>query len=137
MYILLTNVTPMEELLMDVNWAAVAVGAVLAYALGWLWYSPKLFATKWLEGIRVRPDDNTPMMPAMIAQAVGTFFLAWVIGITERTDSIFTAILIALTIAILVKANGLFSQKSKYAIMVESGYILAMVVVMILAHVFI
>ncbi len=63
----------------------------------------------------------------MLAQAVGTFLLAWVIGITATTDSLALAILIALTIAALVKANGFFTQKSKYAIMMESGYILVMV----------
>lgn len=124
----------MEELFMNVNWVAVIVGAVLAYALGWLWYSPKLFGKKWMEGIGITPDHNEPMMPAMIAQAVGTFLLAWVIGLTETTDSILTAALIALTIAVLIKANGLFTTKSKYAIMVESGYAIAMVVVMILTH---
>ena len=122
------------ELTMNVNWLAVIVGAVLAYLLGWLWYSPVLFAKKWLEGIRIPVSDNTPMMPAMITQAVGTFLLAWVIGITETTNSIFTAGLIALTIAVIIKANGLFSQKSKYAIMVEAGFIIAMVVVMVATH---
>jgi hypothetical protein len=124
----------MEQIIMDVNWVAVIVGAVVAYGLGWFWYSPKMFATKWLAGIKVAPTDQTPMLPAMLTQAVGTFLLAWVIGVTATTDSLAFSILITVTIAVLIKANGFFSQKSKYAIMVESGYILAMVVVMIIAH---
>lgn len=124
----------MEELLADVNWTAVVVGAVAAYVLGWLWYSKSLFGTKWMEGIGVSSTDSSSMVPAMTAQAVGTFLLAWVIGITETTDSIMTAGLIAITIAVLMKANGLFSKKSKYTIMVDGGYIIAMVVVMIIAH---
>jgi len=56
----------MEELYMEVNWIAVLVGAVAAYLLGWLWYSPKLFGTKWMAGVGITPDDNTPMMPALI-----------------------------------------------------------------------
>lgn len=128
----------MEELLIDVNWLAVIVGAVAAFIAGWVWYSPKMFATKWAQGIGIDINDGSgPMMPAMLAQAVGTFLLAWVIGITETTNSLSFAILIAITIAVIIKANGLFSQKSKYAIMVESGYILVMVVIMIAAHVFI
>ena len=125
----------MEELTMNVNWLAVCVGAVAAFLVGWLWYSPKLFGTKWAEGVGVTLNDgSSPMMHAMISQAVGTFLLAWVIGITATTDSLALAILIALTIAILIKANGYFAQKSKYAIMVESGFILVMVIVMITAH---
>jgi hypothetical protein len=39
----------MEEITANVNWLAVIVGAVLSFVLGWLWYSPKLFGTKWAE----------------------------------------------------------------------------------------
>jgi hypothetical protein len=124
----------MEELMMNVNWVAVIVGAVLAYGLGALWYSDKMFGKKWRDGIGIAVDDQTPMAVAMISQAVGTFFLAWVIGVTATTDSLALAILVALTIATLIKANGLFAQKSKYSIMVESGFILAMVTLMILVH---
>jgi len=124
----------MEEILANVNWTAVIVGAVVAYALGWLWYSPKMFGTKWMAGVGVSADDKTPMMHAMITQAVGTFLLAWVIGVTETTNSLVTAILITLTIAVLIKANGLFSGKSRYAVVTESGYVLAMVVIMIAAQ---
>lgn len=124
----------MEALLMDVNWTAVIVGAVVAFLVGWVWYSDKMFAKGWQAGIKLDPNDQSPMMPAMIAQAVGTFLLAWVIGITETTNNLALAILIALTIAVIIKANGLFTQKSKYAIMTESGYILVMVIVMILTH---
>ena len=124
----------MEELFIDVNWIAVIVGAIVAYGLGALWYSPKMFGTKWMQGVGIPPDSKETMMSGMIAQAVGTFFLAWVIGITETTDSILTAILIAITIAVLIKANGLFVKKSNYAIAVESGYVLVMVIIMIAAH---
>lgn len=124
-----------EELFIDVNWAAVVIGAIAAFALGALWYSPKMFGAKWSEGVGLSPGNMGSTMPAMIAQGVGTFLLAWVIGITETTDALAFAILIALTMATLIKANGLWTNKSKYAIIVESGFILAMVVVMILAHV--
>jgi len=124
----------MEALYVDVNWLAVIVGAVAAFLVGWLWYSDKLFATKWRAGIGQPVVANRPMMHGMIAQAVATFLLAWVIGITETTDAIFFAILIGLTITAIVKANGFFAGKSNYAIAVESTYILVMVAIMILAH---
>lgn len=120
--------------MMNVNWLAVIVGAAVAFGAGWLWYSDMMFGQKWREGIGIIVNDNSPMMPAMVSQAVGTFLLAWVIGITATTDSLALAILIALTIAALVKANGFFAQKSKYAIMVESSYILVMVAIMVVVH---
>ena len=126
-----------EALLVDVNWLAVVVGAAAAFAVGMLWFSPKLFGRKWMTGVGLTPESKTPMMHGMLAQGVGTFLLAWVIGVTETTNAIALAILIALTISVLVKANGFWTNKSHYAIAVESGYILVMVIIMIAAHVII
>ncbi len=44
----------MTELTANVNWLAVIIGFVLSFALGWLWYSPKLFGVKWAEGVGVK-----------------------------------------------------------------------------------
>lgn len=121
--------------MMDVNWVAVLVGTIASFALGWLWYSPKLFGTKWAEGVGVNSNDSSgPKMMSMLTQLFGTFLLAWTIGITETTNALPFAILIGLMVASLIEANGLFAQKSKYAIATEAGFVLAMVVVMILAH---
>ncbi len=121
--------------MLDVNWTAVVVGAVLAFIAGWVWYSPKVFGTKWASGSKITMSGTKQMpMAPMLAQAVGTFLFAWVIGVTETTSNIALAILIAITFAVLVKAAGLFSQKSKYAIWVDASYILVMALIMILTH---
>ncbi|PIR46296.1 MAG: twitching motility protein PilT [Candidatus Vogelbacteria bacterium CG10_big_fil_rev_8_21_14_0_10_45_14] len=124
----------MESITVDVNWVAVIVGAVLAYALGGFWYSEKCFAKKWKAGIGTPAVLNMPMAPGMLTQAVGTFLLAWVIGVTETTGSLALAILIALSIATLIKANGFFGGKTKPAIFIETSFVLVMVIVMILVH---
>ncbi len=124
----------MEQLFINVDWSAVAVGFVVAFGLGWLWYSDIMFGEKWRAGIGIDPQDQTTMLPAMVSQAVGTFLLAWVVGITETTNAWAFALLIAVTIALIIKANGFFTQKSKFAIMVESGYIIVMVLVMLGVH---
>ena len=67
-------------------------------------------------------------------QGVATFLLAWVIGITATTESYYTAALIAITIGALIKSNGLWANKSRYAIKTEVGFILTMAIIMILAH---
>ena len=46
----------MDELTNDVSWLAVAVGAVVSFLVGWLWYSPKLFGPKWAEGVCRRAE---------------------------------------------------------------------------------
>jgi hypothetical protein len=124
----------MEELFVHINWTAVIIGAIAAYALGALWYSPKMFGAKWAKAVGISMDKKSMPPYPMIVQGIGTFLLAWVIGITERTGALYTAILVAITIAALIKANGLWSNKKIYAIKVEAGFILAMVLVMILAQ---
>ena len=124
----------MEELITNVNWMAVVIGAIAAYALGALWYSQKVFGKKWMQGSHIPESAQKNMMPAMFAQGVATFLLAWVIGITAVHDMLMLAALIAVTIAAIVKAGGLFTGRSNYAIVVDSSFIVVMVVVMILAH---
>ena len=126
----------MNELTHNVNWLAVIIGAVAVFILGWLWYSPKLFGLKWAEGVGVEMPtaENAKASPppifAMLAQAFGTFLLAWVVGISAAQDALLTIIVIVLTIVTLMVAGGLFSQKSRYAITTEAGFVVAMAVVM-------
>jgi hypothetical protein len=41
----------LAQILADVNWLAVVVATVLAFALGALWYSKALFGTAWMQEI--------------------------------------------------------------------------------------
>jgi hypothetical protein len=125
----------MGEITADVNWLAVVIGAVVACVLGWLWYSPSLFGAKWAEGVGVKLDSAEGLpVGAMVAQAVGTFLLAWVVGVTAASNALLTFILIVLTIVVLMFAGGLFARKSLYAIYTETGFIVAMAVVMFVAQ---
>lgn len=125
----------MEELTTNVNWIAVIVGAVVAFILGWLWYSPKLFGTKWAEGVGVDLGASTEMpVAAMITQAIATLLLAWVVGITAAHNALLTMILITITIVLLMIAGSFFSKKSNYAIATEAGFVIAMVVVMVVVQ---
>jgi hypothetical protein len=125
----------MTEITANVNWLAVVVGFVLSFALGWLWYSPKLFGAKWAEGVGVKPGDakSMPMAP-MILQAIGTFLLAWLVGVTAAGNALATIILVAITFMVLQAASGKFTGKSDYAIATEVGFIAAMVVLMIIVQ---
>ena len=123
------------ELTSNVNWLAVIVGTAASFLLGWLWYSPKLFGTKWAEGVGVELGAAASMpAAAMVTQLIGTFLLAWLVGITAGQNALLTIILIALTIIIFIVSNGLFAKKSNYAIGVEAGFIAAMTVVMIIVQ---
>jgi len=121
----------MGELTTGMNWLAVITGTVVSFLLGWLWYSPKLFGTKWAQGSGVSMDGSEFPKAAMVTQLVATFLLAWLIGLTATTNSLLTAILIVLTIVFFVVAAGLYVKKNSYAVLTEAGFILVMAVVMI------
>lgn len=119
------------ESISDVNWLAVIAGAVLAFLLGWLWYSPSLFGTKWAEGVGVELGTAGQMpVKAMIIQALGTLGLAWVVGVTAAANAFSLFLLIVVTIALLIYAGGTYAKKSEYAVITETGFVIAMAIVM-------
>lgn len=89
----------MEEIIANVSWLAVIVGAVAAFLFGWLWYSPMMFGTKWAEGSRVELGSASSMpVGAMVGQAVGLLLLSWLFGITAADSELLTIILVVLAI---------------------------------------
>ena len=122
----------MSELTADVSWLGVISGFVLSFLLGWAWFGPKMFGPKWAEGIGVKMGDASTMpMAAMGFQALGTFMLSWLVGITATHNALWTIILVAATIILLMAAGGKFAQKSNYAIYTEAGFVAAMTIIMI------
>ncbi len=122
----------MGELLDNVNWLAVIVGAGIAFALGAFWFSPKMFGKGWAAGIGAQAEGA--IAAAMIVQAIGTFLFSWVVGVTAASNHLLTIILITLAFALLQAGTGLFSRHSGKAVLTESGYIVTMAVIMILVH---
>jgi hypothetical protein len=124
-----------EEIAANVNWLAVIVGAVLAFLLGWLWYSPMLFGRKWAEGVGVELGSASSMpVGAMVSQGVALLLLAWIFGITAANEDLLTVILVVLAIAAFIVSAGMFAKKSMYAIYTEAGYIIASGVVMFIVQ---
>lgn len=121
----------MQETIINISWLVVFISFTVSYLLGWFWYSDALFGKGWRDGIGISPDDNSSMLPAMIAQAIGTFLLALMVMFFVKIQFVLAVIFFAITLSLILISNGLFTQKSKYAIAVEVGYILAMNVVMV------
>ena len=122
----------MNEVLVGVNWLAVLVGFVASFLLGWLWYSPRVFGTKWATGVGVSLEcDGVIPVFAMITQALGTLCLSWLIGITVAGNAFYTTALLLATIVLLVVSNGKYAQKGNAAIAIEASYILVMGIIMV------
>jgi len=113
------------EVFAMVNWLAVIAGTVVAFLVGWLWYSPVLFGKKWAEGsgVALGSAEQMPVM-AMVSQLAGLFLLALVVGITATTDALITAIVAILATAALTFSMGAFVKKSSYALLTDFGYII-------------
>lgn len=123
----------MNELTSNVNWLAVIIGTIVSFIIGWLWYSPILFGTKWAEGSGVELGTASSMpVAAMVIQLLSTFFMSLLVGITAAQNALATIILIILTIAGFVMSVGLFVKKSTFAVLVDGGFIVIMGVVMII-----
>ncbi len=111
-------------LYLPVNWLAVVAGTAGAFALGGIWYSSKLFGTKWAQGSHIKPVDGHPPL-ALIIHGLGTFFMAWIIGIAISTEAWLVIPLVIFAVASSVASSCLISQKSRYAVITETGFVIA------------
>lgn len=125
----------MGEITMGVSWLGVIVGAIVAFLVGWLWYSPKLFGPKWAEGsgVEMNTADKMPV-DAMAAQGIGLFLMSWFVGVTASKDALLTVILATIAFAVLQWSGNTFSGKSTYARNVDAGYWIVSLAVMIVAQ---
>ncbi|MBA3911667.1 MAG: DUF1761 domain-containing protein [Rhodobacter sp.] len=120
----------MDQILLDVNRAAVIAGTIVSYGLGFLWFGP-VFGKTWAAGSHgITPPDRPPLVAAAL-QLIGTFLMAWVIGATATINALVTAILLILAIAALLTAGSLFSRTSATAALLDGGFIVVMGLVMI------
>ena len=125
----------MSELTNGVNWIAVIVGAVAAFIMGWLWYSPKVFGTKWAEGLGVELGNASEMpVGAMVTQAVGLLLMSWFVGVTAANNALLTVILATVAFTLLGYSGGMFGRQNAYVRNVNAGYWIAALVVMIVCQ---
>ena len=118
----------------NMNWAAVALGTVLAFALGMIWFSPMMFGKAWSAGSHNIQPPASPPVAAMIIQFIGTLILALVVGMTETNEAIMTAVGSILAVALIVAGMDLFSQKSGKATCIDAGYVVVAGALMILSQ---
>lgn len=123
----------MDPILAGVDWVAVVVGAIVAFVVGAIWYSPMMFGNKWRQGLGTAAVPNRPLGPLLLVEAIACFLLAW-LTVLLAGSSLALAIFAAIAISATVKANSLFGGKSLYAVSVEAAYVLAKVAVVLVAY---
>ena len=119
----------------SLNWLPIVIGAILAFLVGWAWYSPKMFGTKWAEGSKVELGSASSMPAgAMIAQLLALLSLSVVVGLTALSNDLWTAIAAIMAAALFMLSSSKFSGKTQYATMVDFGYIIVAGVIMIVVQ---
>lgn len=124
--------------LSDINWLSVLVAALVAFAIGGLWYSPLLFSRIWQKELKLKDEEiKNANMPLIFGT---TFFLNLVAAITldlllgvESTWRIglTTALLISIAwIGTSLGINYLFSRKSFRLFLIDAGYFIVFFAVM-------
>jgi len=122
-----------------INYLAVFVAAILIFVLGGLWYSPVLFAKRWiaLQGRteeQMRAEAAASNMPMMyLAAFICAFIQAWVMAMVVGHMSqvaemgiahaaIFSALLWLGFAATTSYATALFSGKPRQLWLIDSTY---------------
>ena len=125
----------MEAITTGISWWAVGISTVLCFMLGGLWYSPVLFGKKWAEGVGLDFSSGAKQpVPALVLQLLGTFLLAWLIGLADAINAYPAAVLIVLTTTVLLIAANLFSEHTLYSALVQGMFVVAMAVIMVVCN---
>jgi len=127
----------------EVNYLAVFVAAVVIFLLGGLWYSPVLFAKRWiaLQGRteeQMRADAAASNMPVMYLLAfICSLIIAWAMAVltnpfvpqtaTSVPDWIFRGVKLGMFtwfgfVLPTSFATALFSKKPKALWLIDTGY---------------
>jgi len=122
---------------MDVNLWAVLVSALATMVVGFLWYSPWLFARRWMILMGLDPDDKAKIAqmkksaaPSYILSLVASALAAAVLGKIIAVATIDTA-LYGMKVGLAVwlgfvttvqLTNSLFSQQPAKLYAINTGY---------------
>lgn len=114
----------------DINWSAVITATVAAFLLGGLWYSKKLFGSRWMQEIGLTEES---INQSSMARTFGTTFVLQFIAATALAvfigaDSNWLsglqsgAMIGLLWIATAYGTTYLFEQRSFCLFMINAGY---------------
>ena len=114
----------------DINWLAVIVATIAAFALGGLWYSKALFANSWMQevGLTEETVNNTNVARTFggtfVLQLIAATALAAYIGTDSTWQSgLYTGLLIGVFwIATAYGITYLFEQRSMRLFFINAGY---------------
>ena len=124
---------------MGVNYLAVVVAAVIAIVIGFVWYAPPVFGTRWLEYLgTTREKLGQPAPTGIAAGVVGALLNSWVLALlslnlggTTVADGAMLGVLAWLGFMATLTAAGVGFLKQPWALwLLNNGHNLIVQVVM-------
>jgi predicted membrane-bound spermidine synthase len=127
------------------NWAAILVSAVSTMVIGFLWYSPLLFAKPWMREMGCDPGDQAKVeqmkrsagpayLGSFIASLLSAFVLALVfhwLRVADLRAGVITGFHVWLGFVATVQFTGaLFAKQTMKLFAINTGYQLACYVAM-------
>lgn len=68
----------------DLNWLAILVAAVAFFAVGALWYQPKVMGARWMKAAGVDPSKASPNPGIFVGTLIAYFLMAMVLAMIAR-----------------------------------------------------
>ncbi|MGD9738166.1 MAG: DUF1761 domain-containing protein [Bauldia sp.] len=115
----------------DINWLAVLAAAIVAFAIGAVWYSPVLFSRVWLRETNVDVNNagsvGVTFGVAFVLSLIAAVFFGAILGPNPPIgNAIVTGIVVgAAFVATSFGINYLFERKSLTLWFINAGYHLA------------
>ncbi|MFC5407429.1 DUF1761 domain-containing protein [Cohnella soli] len=115
--------------LADINYWAVLAATVMTMVLGFLWYSPVLFAKPWMKEIGLKAENMsgggaaTYVLTALTA-IIGTWVLAALLTLTDGTvgSGVCVGLLVGVAITVKIGMNYLFEGRSLKLFLITVSY---------------
>ena len=129
----------------NLNWLAILVAAISTMVVGFLWYSPLLFAKPWMREMGYDPNDKAKteemkktagpayagsMVASLISAFILALFLHWL-----RAESLHIGLMVGFHVwlgfvATVQFTDALFTKKSMKLFAINTGYQLVCYLVM-------
>ena len=116
--------------LVGINWAAVVVATIAAFAIGGFWYSKSLFGSTWLQEVGLTEEAvNNTNMPrtfggTFVLQFLAVTALAVLIGADSTwQNGLYAGLLVGVFwVATAYGITYLFEQRSLRLFLINAGY---------------
>lgn len=128
----------MQNTFQNLNWLAIIIAAVSAFILGGLWYSPVMFAKRWMKesGVTQESARNSNVVKtfgiSFILALIASFFLALFIG--NDTGAVYGAVAGFMAgigwVFTFMGISYLFEARSFTHFLINAGYSVASLTIM-------